>query len=491
MIAVMAGSTGCAIQPKPMTAAEVQDRIRSDHDQMFAQQEPITGPVTLPEALARALKYNLDHRVKQMEIALANRILQSASADMLPRLALDAGYSNRSNYSGGTSMGIESRQVTLIPSTSQERSYADANLNLVWNVLDFGVSKVTAEQKATDVLITLERRRRVMQNIWLDTNEAYWNAVAAQRLLPDLNRLITKTRRALGDSRKMESTAAQNPEVALNYQKRLMKALEELSKLRKEMTLAKARLGALMNLGPGADYRVAVPKGMDVPGQLGRSLEELEQLALANQPELREEDYKTRIRVLDVKKAVLRMYPGLELSLGGHANDNSFLYNNSWFDVALRLSWNLIHAIHKGPAEKREAQAHVELADSRRMALSMAVLTQVWVGHARYQLARDDHALAGEMLRVENRLGELTQRGQQAETRSQMDVVLASAETLAARMRQEVSLAQLHASQARLFHTVGVDPLDYSLFAVKDYAFSQVPVKDLTQQIEQQLARPL
>lgn len=489
MIAVLAG--GCAVQPVPMTPNEVQDRIAGDRERMFARQEPVTDAISLSEALARALKYNLDHRVKQMEIALANRILQSASADMLPRLALDAGYYNRSNYSGGTSMGIETGTISLIPSTSTERAYADANLNLVWNVLDFGVSKVTAEQKATDVLITLERRRRVMQNIWLDTHEAYWHAVAAQRVLPELDRLILKTRSALSDSRKMESSAAQNPELALNYQKRLMKSLDELAKLRQEMTLAKSRLAALMNLGPGADYRLAVPKGMDVPGKPDRSLEELEQLALANQPELREEDYKTRIRALDVKKAVLRMYPGLELSLGGHANDNAFLYNNSWFDVALRLSWNLIHAIHKGPAEKREAEAHVELADNRRMALSMAILTQVWVSHARYQLARDDYGLAREMLRVENRLNDLTKHGQESSTRSQMDVVLASAESLAARMRQEVSLAQLHTSQARLYHTVGVDPLDYTLFAVKDYSFSQVPVKELTQRIEQQLAHPL
>ena len=78
-------------------------------------------PITFYEAAARALKYNLDYRLKLMESALAANLRDVASYEMLPRLVASAGYVGRNNDSGGTSIGIEDRQVSLRPSTSEER----------------------------------------------------------------------------------------------------------------------------------------------------------------------------------------------------------------------------------------------------------------------------------------------------------------------------------------------------------------------------------
>lgn len=43
----------------------------------------------------------------------------------------------------------------------------------------------------------------------------------------------------------------------------------------------------------------------------------LETEALASRPELREQDYQTRISSAETRKAMLRMLPGLEFSAGG------------------------------------------------------------------------------------------------------------------------------------------------------------------------------
>lgn len=59
---------------------------------MYTDQEPLNGPLTLHQAMARAVKYNLEGRLKIMEEALAKRQLDLASFDMLPRMALSAGY---------------------------------------------------------------------------------------------------------------------------------------------------------------------------------------------------------------------------------------------------------------------------------------------------------------------------------------------------------------------------------------------------------------
>ena len=52
---------GCAISPKPCTAEERAQTAQDDRAQMFAQQPAIAGPITLEEAMARAIRYNLDH----------------------------------------------------------------------------------------------------------------------------------------------------------------------------------------------------------------------------------------------------------------------------------------------------------------------------------------------------------------------------------------------------------------------------------------------
>ena len=56
----------------------------------------------------------------------------------------------------------------------------------------------------------------------------------------------------------------------------------------------------------------------------------LEQEALSNRPELREQDYQTRITATETRKAMLRLLPGLEFSVGGHYDSNSFLVEQGW-----------------------------------------------------------------------------------------------------------------------------------------------------------------
>ena len=98
---------GCSVTPTLVSQDEVKNRISADTAQMYADQAPIDAPVSLDEALARALKYNLDYRLKKMESALAFGLADYSRYDMLPQLLATAGYRARNNDSGGTSIGIE------------------------------------------------------------------------------------------------------------------------------------------------------------------------------------------------------------------------------------------------------------------------------------------------------------------------------------------------------------------------------------------------
>src|SRR3569833_879494 len=86
---IIAGSTlilgGCAISPKPFTGQQLSDIAQQDRQASFAGMEPLPGPLTLQEAIARALKYNLDHRVRMLEQAMAVGQLDASRYDKKPR----------------------------------------------------------------------------------------------------------------------------------------------------------------------------------------------------------------------------------------------------------------------------------------------------------------------------------------------------------------------------------------------------------------------
>ena len=65
---------GCSVVPEKITPEQVASRVQSDQSQMYKDQEAISGPVTFSAALARALKYNLDFRLKLIFLWLYGRL---------------------------------------------------------------------------------------------------------------------------------------------------------------------------------------------------------------------------------------------------------------------------------------------------------------------------------------------------------------------------------------------------------------------------------
>ena len=82
---------GCAIMPEPITQVEQKTSLDADKQVIFAKQEPIVAPISVYEAMARSLKYNLNHRVKMMEHAVADGQSDLAKYSLLPDLIASAG----------------------------------------------------------------------------------------------------------------------------------------------------------------------------------------------------------------------------------------------------------------------------------------------------------------------------------------------------------------------------------------------------------------
>src|SRR5262245_56319900 len=103
---LLAACSSQQLRPPAYTTDEIQQRVAQDRALMYADQEPVTGPISFYEAAARALKYNLDYRLKLAESALAANLRDVTSHELLPRLVASAGWAGRNNDSGGTSIGI-------------------------------------------------------------------------------------------------------------------------------------------------------------------------------------------------------------------------------------------------------------------------------------------------------------------------------------------------------------------------------------------------
>ncbi len=249
---VLAFSACTTVELDPLMQSDIEQRVRDDAAEMQADAVPISAPVTLAEAIARSLKFNLDHKLKLMEVIVADGRLELAHYDLLPRLAAEAGYSHRSNVNAASSESIRTRRESLEPSTSQDQSLSYANLETSWNVLDFGINYLSARQAGNQVMITVERERKIVQSIVKDVRYAYWRLVGARRLQQQLVPLIADVQGALDRAREIEAAKLKGTKDALEYQRRLLELKRELVRLEQDLHEARIELTALMGLAPGA-----------------------------------------------------------------------------------------------------------------------------------------------------------------------------------------------------------------------------------------------
>jgi outer membrane protein TolC len=428
---------------------------------LYVEQEQVFKPISFEEAVARALKYNLDYRLKIMESALASGLANLSRYDMLPNLLANAGYTSRNNDSGGNSVDIDTGQPTLNNSTSQERNRQLASAEFSWNMLDFGVSYFRAKQQADQYLIAEERRRRVIQNILQDTRASYWRAVGAQRLARDAEVLGERAKSALERSREAEAQGILPPRDALNYQRMLLDAVALLASRRQELEFAKRELAALMNVTPGTDFTVVEgvePALMPVPFNIA----ELEEVALSNRPELREEDFRMRITADEARRQLVTLLPGISFTAGAQYDSNKYLYNNNWIESGVRVSFNLMKALSY-PAMKDVQEAQKRNDQARRLALSMAILTQVRVSVERYRLALHDLDIARDSNKVDQRLASYARAAESTRADTELELIRAETRSLNSQYQRYAAYAAAQTAFGRIYNSIGLEVLPVNM----------------------------
>ena len=453
IILFSAALTACSVQTEPTTLGERSARADTDRHALFSGQEDIVKPLTLYDAIARAVKYNADHRVAAMEQAFRAGVADAASLDMLPKLAAEGGFSARSRmlaYSAKEPNGNRPLNDAVIGGKAENAF----DLTMAFNVLDFGISYVNARQKSDRLYMAEEAHRKSLQLLIHDVRAAFWRAAAAQRIAGDVEALTNAVRQELvrvGDADDMSVEGLEN-------KKRLLTTLQSLNQINQTMLTAKADLAALMNLPPNIPFTLDIPAAMDkdVPsvrfGQI-----DLEHFALINRPELRIGDYEVRLAKADAKKEMLRWFPGIEFGAGLNYNSNPYLTNSRWASAGIGVSWNLMNLFSR-PSAVRAAEGKIALEIARRQAMTMAIISQVNISYIRLQRVAEDFRTTDALERVDARLWEKLVRN--GATASAKNKAFADAtERLRSHLLRDLSYAAYKEAESDLFMALGVDPL--------------------------------
>lgn len=456
VLPLLALISGCgSLSPEPMSFRENVDRARADRQKIDAAYVPLTGSLSLAEAIARSLKYNYDALLAKTEISLQERQLNLAIAQMLPRLAAGAGYDSRNSYNAAQSIDVFTQQQSLVYSYSQQPQYSTADLTFTWNALDVGLSYFQAKQQSYRALIAVERRRKVIDNVVRSTANAYWRAATASVLLPKIEPMLVSAREMLKVSRRISSENLQSPLVLLEFQQNMIIVLSELERIRNDLANAHIELATLINIPQGGPITfTTLPENLRP--HMGIDHHRLEEIGLVLRPELRIEAYQQKIDRQDIYKEIIKMLPGVGMLGGLNYNSNSLLYTNVWAAIGVRATYNLFSLI-QGPLAIAVARQAVDLSEERRVALSVAILSQINLSVQDYGNALDTYKTALEVDLVGQQIGRVADDVTTAGAQAEADRIRRQLAVLTARVQRDRALVRVLTALASIYAATGMD----------------------------------
>ena len=454
-------ATGCAIKPKAITAVEAEETAVLLQDRVRIPQEPLPETLTLDEAIARVLKYNLEHRLKMFEVSLRQRQYDLSMFDLLPELTARGEADHRSNWDASVSRNLRTGVKSTDYSTSEDRDKVTGELALSWNILDVGVSYYTLHQQANRFLIAKEQQRKVVQDLVSETRTAFFKVLVAQQLQGDIRKVLEQAEEALSTARTVESKRLRPLEEVLTYQKNLLQMIRQMEDLAHELSLAKVELAALMNLPSDHLPRLAPPAWYGLVRDLDLTREQMENYAFSHRPEIFEWGYQRRITALEAKKAILDLVPGIGINLSANYDSNSFDLHSTWQQASVHVAYNLMNLV-KWPTKKKMLAVQEEMDEAQGLAMGMAVLAQVNLAAQQHDFAAQAVNRAKILADVEERLKVLATRKVSQGQGMRLDVIQKSMSAITSRMNREQSFINYYQSQNNLFTALGVDYLDYA-----------------------------
>jgi outer membrane protein TolC len=438
---------GCGTAPQPLAGGEVSAFSAELLAKTAEVEEPLSGEMDVYDAIARAIKYNADLKARELAVAVENAKVSAQSAALLPDFVADSSYYGRGRK--------DWTYTSLSPSYG-----ASSDLALSWNILDFGLSYVRAQQSGDKALYQAEEYRRAVARVAEETRLAYWRAVANARLLGQLSKLQNDIDAAINASQAQSKDPHLDPMPALSYGRDLLNTQRELNMLVSSLAGADAQLKQLINVPQ--DQKLQLRRQPEVEHRKFNAVTPAEsvKIALENRAEVRQLMYQMRITSKDVDALLLQSLPGLTVNAGLAGASLSVLANGNWVAWGAKAAWNVMSLLRM-PASLDVIEAEKAVLNQQALAVAVAISMQAYVSSAQHGLLRRVYEDSETYLKVQKQIERQTkisvnlgQNSKQALTRERLS-------TLLAEVRAVLAYADYQNARGLYLSTLGIDFDDY------------------------------
>lgn len=457
-LAVLLFVSGCA-SPKAALEEKAVSKILKDDIASIYHEDGTENRLTLEQAIARGIKYNLDSKVAEMEEILASDDLSLERLSALPTVTGKIQGIGRSNEGASSSLSVLSGVTSVEPSISTEQWRTASVIDFNWNLLEIALSVARSKSAADRELIAMERRRKIFHNVVQDIYSAYWRAAAAQKARPLIAELVSQINAEIEKLNKAKKAGAIPLGDANAMKTSFLERRRQLLQLQDQMLLSEIELKTLIALPPSSDIALDLPETWterDTLPKLNKDIEALEKIALLNRPEVHEEFMNRQIAIRNVRMTLFETFPGADLALSYNRDNNQFLVDQEWTSITAAIVQNITKILTL-PARHRKAKDEKTLTDKRRQALVAAVITQVHVAERRLRFYKSYYDATLENDETSQQTALRAQHFEKAGMMSRPELTSASVDAGISTVNRLLSYAQAQEAYGLLLNTLGLD----------------------------------
>ncbi len=490
--------SACAIDYKPNFAKDRQAALKEDKALLSKMLDVKQNqPLTLDEAIKISINNNLELRVNRILKDAEDEKVLSEKLKMLPMLNIEGDIVRRSEYDISYYKYVD--LDTMEPygqikspqddgsakklTASDDKEIFSGNIKLSWNVLDFGLTYIKAKQKAIGAVIKDIETNRQTQRLTAKVFSAYWKAVIADK---NLER-IPKVEQMLSEYKSVIQKAVNEKRVSPIALKEAENKIIELSikttQIQAQLEAARIELAQLMGISPAIGFKLADADvecfATNLPEPKSLNINELEDTALTNRPELFATDLELSIQKQEAKALLLRMLPSLRFDAVQLYNSNDFLVNNSWNTVGANLAWNIFGLPAKYYAKKAQNK-NIAAAQTKRIELTAAIMTQLRLALHDFAIKKKSFNYFNDFYTNHEDIVRIGAEYHKAGMLCDADMVERSIERFTAKLGRDEALAHMLDSFATLAVTLGIDYDKWSGFYNNKNCGAPVAVKKET-----------
>jgi outer membrane protein, multidrug efflux system len=414
------------------------------------------------EAVQIGLANNLERRISQALIDIADDVARSEKLRLLPSLTVNGNIAYRDELPQREFIDSTTGETQLSNSVSQERFQRTASANLTWNLLDFGLSYFRSRQAAHQSEIRRLEQERQAQTLALDIVMAYRQAALAEDNLAYIAEMAEMTQRFKESADALVEERRLDPIVARQIERDLTSLAVTAGDLQAEMSGARITLCRLMGISPMSDFKMSTDEFLysrleSLPDLKQLDPEALEALALLNRPELYSEDLQELIQQDEARAALVSMFPGIRLNGGYMYDGDDFLVDSTWTTVGADLVYDLL-SLPSGWYDYRAKKKGVEHARLERLLLTASIIAQVHLSLHDYGVRKKQFELYSASYDIRTDLLDMTRERNAAGTAGFPDTLVTERmmETVVGRIQRGRQLASLLNAYDTLAVTIGM-----------------------------------